>query len=65
MSDDPNERGTADRSRIDVSQEHECRYWSQKFGVTPEQLKFAVERVGPMADDVHRELSNINMRASQ
>jgi hypothetical protein len=32
------------------------RDWSKKFGVTPEQLKDAVKKVGPMADDVKREL---------
>jgi hypothetical protein len=30
------------------------RDWSQKFGVSPEQLKKVVGRVGPMADDVER-----------
>ena len=56
MADDPNERGPADRTRINVGQEHELRYWSQKFGVDPERLRAAVAKVGPMADQVASEL---------
>jgi uncharacterized protein DUF3606 len=46
----------ADRLRIDVSQDYECRYWSEKFGVTPGELRSAVSRVGPMVSDVARAL---------
>ena len=56
MSDDKTERGGADRKRIDVSQDYECRQWAEKFGVSPDALKRAVQKVGPMADDVAREL---------
>ena len=49
MADDPSKRGPQDRSRISTSEDHEVRYWSQKFGVTPEQLKAAVRRVGNSA----------------
>jgi uncharacterized protein DUF3606 len=62
MVDDPSKRGTADRLRIDVSEEYECRYWSSKFGVTPGELKAAVSRVGPMVSDVARELGKSNDR---
>jgi hypothetical protein len=56
MSDNPNQRGQADRIRIDVSEEHECRYWTDKWNISPEELKRAVEKVGPMVKDVQREL---------
>jgi hypothetical protein len=55
MPDDPNKR-EADAKRIDVSQEHERRYWSERFGVTAHELKRAVEKAGPMVEDVSREL---------
>jgi hypothetical protein len=55
MADDPTKHAS-DRQRIDVSQDYECRYWSEKFNVTPEELKLAVARVGVMADDVAKEL---------
>ena len=56
MADDPNYRGPQDRSRINLQQEHEVRYWSEKFGVTKEQLREAVEQVGPMVDAVEKRL---------
>jgi uncharacterized protein DUF3606 len=55
MSDDKG-KIAADRKRIDVSEDYECRYWSERFGVSAEELKLAVQRVGPMADDVARAL---------
>ena len=56
MSDDKSKRGAADRSRIDISEDYECRYWSEKFCVSPDQLKQAVKKAGPAVDDVAREL---------
>lgn len=58
MSDNLKERGTQDRHRIDVSQEHECRYWSKKFGVSADELKAAVKQAGPMATDVEAHLKS-------
>jgi len=55
MSDDKT-KTAADRKRINVNEDYECRYWSERFGVSPEELKRAVERVGPMVDDVARAL---------
>jgi hypothetical protein len=52
---DPN-KTAEDRKRIDVSQEHECRYWSKKLGVSEDELKAAVTAAGPMSDDVARHL---------
>ena len=45
-----------DRRRIDVHETYELGYWSRKFGVSREQLAEAVQKVGPMAADVEREL---------
>lgn len=56
MSDDKTSRGPADASRINVHEDYELRYWSQKFGVTSEQLRAAVKAVGVMAKDVEAEL---------
>lgn len=57
MTDDTTKRGGQDRTRIDVSQDYELRYWSQKFGVTEEQLRQAVARVGDRAEKVKEHLS--------
>ena len=45
-----------DRERIDVHEDYELRYWTQKFGVTKEQLKAAVRGVGTNAENVAIEL---------
>jgi hypothetical protein len=58
MSDDTTNRGNADRKRIDVSQRHELRYWTERFGVSEEKLIETVRRVGPMAEDVKRSLGS-------
>jgi Protein of unknown function (DUF3606) len=46
MVDDPTKLH-ADGRRINVSQEHECRYWAEKFGVSPGELKAAVSKGRP------------------
>ncbi|TFW14359.1 DUF3606 domain-containing protein [Brevundimonas intermedia] len=56
MSDDKTKTGQADRARINLSEDYEVRDWAEKFGVTQEALRRAAERVGPMAEDVRREL---------
>jgi hypothetical protein len=52
MSDDLTNRGGQDRARISLGEEHEIRYWSEKFGITREQLADAVEQVGTSAEAV-------------
>lgn len=49
-------RGPADRLRVNVNEPHEVRYWTEKWGVSAEALKSAVQKVGPMATDVARQL---------
>lgn len=56
MADDLKERGQRDRSRINVNELHEVKYWSKKLGVTETELKKVVEQVGPMAAAVERRL---------
>jgi hypothetical protein len=56
MSDDKSLRTPADAQRVNVGEDYEVRYWTNKWNVTPEQLRAAVEKVGVMVDDVEREL---------
>ncbi len=56
MPDDKTKRGPQDRAKINVQEKYEMDYWSRKFGVTPDQLRNAVKRVGPSAEAVEREL---------
>jgi hypothetical protein len=57
MSDDTNNRGPQDRSRVAIGQDHEVRYWSEKFGVSERQLQDAVDAVGESAEAVENYLS--------
>lgn len=57
MPDNPQSTGGQDRKRIAVTEDYELRDWAKKFGVTPEELKRAVEAVGDQADEVQRFLS--------
>jgi uncharacterized protein (DUF4415 family) len=56
MSDDLKNRGPQDRSRVNVNEDWELRYWTREFGVTADQLRAAVRKVGVMRTDVEREL---------
>jgi Protein of unknown function (DUF3606) len=56
MADDKSKVGRQDRDRIDVNEDYELRDWSKKFGVTPDQLKKAVQSVGTSAEAVRKHL---------
>ena len=56
MADDRNIRGTADRCRINMQEDYEVRYWTEKWSVTREQLAEAVRAVGVMVKDVAAKL---------
>lgn len=56
MSDDKTKRGDADRSRISLSEDQEVRYWTERFGVSKEQLAVAINKVGNSADAVRQVL---------
>lgn len=54
MSDDKQNRGPADRARINVHEAYEVEYWSKELGVTPDRLRELVSKHGVMAADVRR-----------
>ena len=56
MSDDMKSRGAQDRARIDLSEEHEVRCWTQARGVSEAQLAAAVQAAGSSADRVRAHL---------
>lgn len=55
MVDDLKNRGPQDRSRVNVNEEWERKYWCREFNCT-EQLRDAVKAVGVMADNVRAHL---------
>lgn len=56
MGDDMKNTGKQDRDRINTSEEHEIQYWTKALGVSEQQLKDAVKKVGSMAADVRAHL---------
>jgi hypothetical protein len=58
MSDDTSQRGPQDRSRINMSQAHEVKYWTQALGVSEAELSRAVGAVGSSADKVREFLGS-------
>ena len=63
MPDDKTKRGGQDRTRIDISEDYELRDWSEKFGVSKERLREAVQAVGDKAADVQNYLKGQKQRA--
>jgi hypothetical protein len=56
MADDTSKRGPADRTRINVNESWELRYWTETLGVTEQKLRDTVKKVGVMVADVKKEL---------
>jgi hypothetical protein len=56
MPDDKSKKGRQDRSRINMNERYEVQYWKNKFGVSEDELRAAVDRVGSSVKDVEREL---------
>ncbi|MXN74597.1 DUF3606 domain-containing protein [Burkholderia sp. 4701] len=56
MADNLKIRQPQDGKQVNVHEQWELEYWSNKFGVTKEQLKQAVAKVGTHVDAVRRQL---------
>jgi hypothetical protein len=56
MVDDLSKKGSQDRSRINTHENYELRYWSERFGMSEDELKAAVKKVGNSAEAVEKEL---------
>jgi hypothetical protein len=56
--DNPQKKGTADRSKINMSEAYEVKYWSKELGISKEKLQQVVDKVGNSAAAVRKELSH-------
>ena len=56
MADNRMSRSPADRS-IDIYDPDELRFWCSELEITPPELRYVVNAVGPMVDDVKEELA--------
>ena len=54
-----------DNRRIDAVQAHERRAWASRFRVSEGRLLHAIQKVGPLARDVERELARTDGPGSQ
>ena len=58
MVDNKRKVGSPDNKRIDVHEEYEVRDWAKSLGVTPTQVKNAVDKVGTSAEKVKQYLKS-------
>lgn len=63
--DDKSKVGGRDRQRISLSDDYEVRDWAAKFGVTPDELRKAVEAVGNEAASVEAHLKQASSERSR
>lgn len=57
MSDNLDNRGPQDRSRINLNEPWEVAYWAKELGISKEELERAVKAAGPSVSAV-RQLLN-------
>lgn len=62
MSDDKTKASGQDRERINLNEDYEVRDWSRKFGVSPDELRAAVQAVGDRAAAVEAHLQRRGQR---
>ncbi len=55
-------KGPRDRNVVYLARDWECRWWCDKLGVSPDDLKAAVRQVGPMSQDIERHLRTATPR---
>ena len=57
MTDNLTAREQPDRSKINMNQIHEVRYWTKHFNISMEELLKAIEKVGNSAAAIRKELA--------
>ena len=56
MADKLTQRHQPDRSKINMHEDYEVKYWTHALGVSKEDLRKAVDKVGNSAAAVRKEL---------
>jgi len=65
MSDNKDKTDNRDRTQINVNEPYELQYWSEKFNITPDELRSAVERAGSEeVKEIERTLNQTNARGN-
>jgi Protein of unknown function (DUF3606) len=60
MTDSLTAREQPDRSKINMSQAHEVRYWTKHLKISKEELRKAIDKVGNSAAAVRKELGIVD-----
>lgn len=58
MSDNLQNRGPQDRSRINMHEKWEVQYWTKELGVSKEELERAVKEAGSSVNAVRQHLTS-------
>jgi hypothetical protein len=56
MADSLINRGQPDRSKINMTEDHEVRYWCKHLGITRKELQAVIDKVGNSVKAVEKEL---------
>lgn len=56
MSANKSKAGPTAGDRINRKEDFEVEGWARRLGVSPQELKRVMKKVGPMVDDVKKEL---------
>ncbi|WP_082645811.1 DUF3606 domain-containing protein [Bradyrhizobium valentinum] len=56
MTDSLTKKNQPDRSKINMNQSHEVRYWAKHLNISKDELRKIVEKVGNSAAAVRKEL---------
>ncbi len=57
MSDNLQNRGAQDRSRINLHEKWEVQYWTKELGVSQEELERALKQAGNSVNAVRQHLN--------
>jgi hypothetical protein len=57
--DNLTKRNQPDRSKINMREDHEVKYWTKALGVSKDELQKAVDKVGNSAAAVRKELGTL------
>jgi hypothetical protein len=60
--DDLKKKDAADRSKINMHEHWEVKYWIKEFGVSKDELQKVVDKVGNAAAAVRKELGHSGTR---
>ena len=57
MSDKLTKRGQPDRSKINMHEDYEVKYWTHELGITRDRLQRLIDKVGNSAAAVRKEFA--------